>query len=399
MSNFKFNTTTDLVDHPRTIIRSDLNPDCSKSLKDFGFEDLENSDLRVLTGGTYYTAKSSTTTSNPTTINVTSAYAISNVLNTQYDSSTVWPVGILPIREGSSSTWRAAKATNSLYLDTYANMVVSFKWDSNYTLSIYKDSVLMHTCSDCPQVMLDIQAPGGAGADGYGWRSSIYDYRGYSGGGGGGGGFATILFDQSCKAVRISQDSSGTIKILTGNSNETTIGTITKGGTGSGRTGGSGGTVSLTAYAPEAYIINTLVGGAGGNGYTEASWRSELIDNEQYGAAGGSAGGDRYDGFCSISLSPRIVNGSSYLSVSSNAGNHQKTQRYGEYNLYPGGGGGGSVMGKGGTGQSSSSNTAYNATAGGIGAGGGGGGTKANSCTAKAAAGGAGRIVFYVPNS
>lgn len=186
MSNFKFNTTADIINHFRTIIRTDIDPNCSKSLSDFKFTDLENPDLRVLTGGSYYTSTNLTNTNSATTVSVPSSYLISNVLNTQFNGPIDWPVGAFPIRDGAASNWYAAKANNYTSMSTSANMEITMTWDSAYTLTAYSGSTLLFTCKDCPQIMLDLQAPGGAGADGYGWRSSVYNYRGYSGGGGGG---------------------------------------------------------------------------------------------------------------------------------------------------------------------------------------------------------------------
>ena len=396
MSNFKFNTTADIINHFRTIIRTDIDPNCSKSLSDFKFTDLENPDLRVLTGGSYYTSTNLTNTNSATTVSVPSSYLISNVLNTQFNGPIDWPVGAFPIRDGAASNWYAAKANNYTSMSTSANMEITMTWDSAYTLTAYSGSTLLFTCKDCPQIMLDLQAPGGAGADGYGWRSSVYNYRGYSGGGGGGGAFATIVFNKDCKGVKITQDSSGTISCSVGASFENSIGYITAGSNGNGRTGGAGGTTNIWG-GTGVYIINNITGGDGGNGYTESTWiDSDITLNDQYGSKGFDVANE-YGGVY-ISLSPRIVDGSPYMRVG-NAGDHQRTTRMGSYNLYPGGGGGGSVMGEGGIGQRCSTNTYYVATSGGIGAGGGGGCThvSSNGYNTKAAAGGTGKIIFYFP--
>lgn len=392
MSNFKFNTTVDITEHARVMVsdRTDMDTACSFLLSDTGFTDEQNPNLRVLSGGTFKTANNETYS----TMTVPSTYLVTDDLKTQYDGKKDWPVAVLPLRDGEITTWREARS-NVIQWALAANTVAEISWNSNRDVSLYVAGDLVFTLKNNPQVMLDIQAPGGKGGNGYGWRSSVYDYRGYSGGGGGGGGFATILFTADCGGVSIRQDASNNIIVSTGSSGEHSIGTIYKGGDASGNTAGAGGTVSLSGRTG-VYVINKVSGGKGGSGYTEATWYSDREVNDQFGSTGYEAGSEMGLSKTNISLSPRIVNNSSYMKFPGSHGAHETTYHYGSYNLYPGGGGGGSALGVGGKGQRSESGSA--ATAGTYGAGGGGGGTKVNDCNATPANGGPSRIIMYVIN-
>lgn len=392
MSNFKFNTTVDITEHARVMVsdRTDMDTACSFLLSDTGFTDEQNPTLRVLSGGTFKTIHNRT----QSTVSVPSTYLATNALADQYDGKKDWPVAVLPIRDGAVNTWHEARS-NVIQFDMAPGAICKLAWNGD-AVSCYIGTDLVFTCNNNPQVMLDLQAPGGNGGKG---GESVFHWPSpsdpsYSGGGGGGGGFATILFSKACGGVQVQQDSSsGNFIVKTGSSYTNSVGTIYKGGNGSGKTPGSGGTVSLTS-STGVYIINKIAGGAGGNGYGADNWSTNESFPGEVNAIAGD-GGDSCEAQY-LSISPRIVSDSAYKKVPGTGGAQVRTTHAIAYNFYPGGGGGGSALGTGGTGQRSIESGPA-ATAGTYGAGGGGGGA-ADNCTSTPANGGAGRVIMYLIN-